>query len=540
MPNYPLKIVTGKVMAEIDRTAIEQRGLPGLYLMERAGAAIAERIIDTFSPDDLETIRILCGKGNNGGDGFVVARHLVNEGYWPIVILIGEAEGLSGDAKTSYEKAIEDGVTVEECTDADDLTSIFDETPSPAIWVDAMLGTGATGAPRKLYGDAVELLEEKSRYDWIVSVDIASGVNSNTGEVEGDAVPADIVYTMGLPKVGHVLPPGYNFCNKLEILDIGFPHDLIQEAESEAQLIEPELVDTWLPRRLASHHKGNEGHVLVIAGSRGMTGAALMACKSAITMGAGLLTAACPSSLHFLYASSLWEMLTQPVSETTIGSFDEHCFEELFGLEEPYSNHPYSAVIIGPGLGREASTMNLVKKIFETIDVPVLVDGDGLYALSQDDLKNRKDPWVITPHPGEMARFFDTSPAEIQKDRFGYAKRLAFSEQGAVVLKGAGSIIATAGKPLLVNPTGNPAMSTGGMGDVLSGMIGALISKDIYPQFAAAIGVYLHGLAAELVIEDRGGEAMRATEVIDYIQTAVEQIRSKKGIHSLWEIEKDD
>lgn len=525
LPEYPYKVITGQVMAAVDQTAIEARGVSGLYLMERAGGAVADGLLETFPAELLQTTTILCGKGNNGGDGFVVARRLLQAGVFARVALLGTVEELKGDAKVACERAIDEGIEVTECLDEDVLAGFCDMIPAPGVWVDALLGTGAKGAPRGLYKVAIEILNTRSAFDWIVAVDIPSGVEADTGKVAGMAVPADMVYTMGLPKVGQVLPPGLSYCKQVEVVDIGFPRDLLLEAESEALLLTDDYIDAWVPRRDANTHKGSEGHVLVIAGSRGMTGAALMCAQSAITMGAGLLTAACPASLLPIYAGGVWEMLTLPVDETLAGGFDESAFDALFE-----NKAKYSAVIIGPGVGQNESTRKLIRRIVKEIELPLLIDGDGLTALTADELNQRPFPWVATPHPGEMARFFDVSPAEVQADRFGYVKRLAQSSHGAVVLKGACSLIATANSSILVNPTGNPGMATGGMGDVLAGMIGALLGKGLTPLKSAAAGVYLHGRAGDMVIEEQGGEGMRATDVIETIQPALSSVRYKPAL----------
>ncbi len=521
MSSYPLKIVTGSTMASIDRTAIEQRGVSSLYLMERAGLGVVQGILEDFPPQSYQSVSIICGKGNNGGDGFVIARHLAEQGLSVRLALLGKSDELKGDARASFERMDTMKLHFVECSINEDV-EIFMNAAGSHLWVDAMLGTGAKGAPRGLYGIAVRLLNEKSQNEWVVSVDIPSGVDSDTGQVEGDAVLADRVYTMGLPKLGQLLPTGLSYCKSLKILDIGFPYDLLEDAESVGELLTKDIIDKWLPKRDSNTHKGKEGQLLVIAGSRGMTGAALMCAKSAVAMGTGLVYTACPKSLLPIYASGVWEMLTQPVDETEQGTFAKESFETLFANPKTYS-----AVVIGPGLGRHESTTELVRRVVQEVEVPVLIDGDGLNSITPETLNHRRAPWVATPHPGEMARLFDASVKEIQQDRLGFARQLAQSNQGAVILKGAKSVIAQKGHTLYINPTGTPAMASGGMGDVLAGMVGSLLAKGLPPFCAAGVGTFLHGLAAEQIVVETGAEAVYATELIDRIQQSVYCIRQK-------------
>ncbi len=519
-PSYDLNIVSGRTMAEIDRIAIETRGTPGLFLMENAGALTAQGILADNSHENLQRIVILCGKGNNGGDGFVIARHMVQNGYSPDVALLGKADQLTGDARTNYLRLHELGLPIRECHNSILLDAFFAKTQSASIWVDAMLGTGARGAPRGLIAEAIYRLNEQPKKHSTIAVDIASGVDADTGRVEGSAVISDIVYTMGLPKIGHLLLPGSDYCKNLVVLDIGFPRDLLSDCESFGKLLSAKNINEWFPQRPVSSHKGREGHLLVIAGSRGMTGAALMCAKAAIHTGAGLVTTVCPESLLPIYASSVWEMMTLPVHETADGAIDQRAFEEIFT-----DDARWSAVVIGPGLGRHPSSQELVRRIVKKIELPLLIDGDGLFAVSPDILQMRQAPWVVTPHPGEMARLFNTDSASIQADRFGYAKKLVDNDYGAALLKGPKTVIAHSRGKIMVNPTGSPAMASGGMGDVLSGIIGALLSKKIDSSKAAACGAYIHGLSAELIEQEHGFESVTATQVIENIQLAISILR---------------
>ncbi|MDX9753685.1 MAG: NAD(P)H-hydrate dehydratase [bacterium] len=510
-------------MAGIDRRAIEERGIAGLFLMEKAGEAVARHLLSIFSAFQLSQTVILCGKGNNGGDGFVIARCLAQAGYRPQVVLAGQVSALKGDALIQFRYAVEAGVPILECATVEAVRHFFVEASPQAVWIDALLGTGFQGTPQGAIAEAIALLNRSRGAGQVVAVDIPSGVDADTGAVPGEAVDADTVYTMGLPKIGHVLPPGLNHTRTLHVLDIGFPRDLLVGADSEAELLADTCLDAILPRRSQSAHKGSEGHLLIVAGSRGMTGAALLCAKAAIEMGAGLVTSACPGSLLPIYANGVWEMLTQPVAEIPEGGFAEEAFEALFSGEARYR-----AVVVGPGLSRHPAAMALVRRIAEEVPIPVVFDGDALFALSPDRLAERAGPWIVTPHPGEMARLMGCSVAAIQADRWGYARRLA-AAGGVVVLKGPKTVIASTDAELWINPTGCPEMASGGMGDVLAGMIGALCARGLAPRVAAAAGAYLHGRAAQLYVEETGAEAMRAGTVISWIAPAMASIRSKEG-----------
>lgn len=524
LPSYPLDVVSGRTMSEIDLAAIETRGIPGLILMEQAGQGTAEGMLATLPPDSLHHTAILCGKGNNGGDGFVIARHLSRRGYKPTVALVGSTSELQGDARTNCMRMLEESIPLWECPNAERLLSFFNTARQTRVWVDALLGTGARGKPRGLIETAISFINRLSRGATVISVDIPSGVDADTGNVEGEAVFADWIYTMGLPKIGHILPPGLNYGKHLVVLDIGFPHDLLNRPDSPARLLTAREVDEWFPKRSLSTHKGQNGHLLTVAGSRGMTGAALMCAQSALYAGAGLVTAACPASLLPIYAGGVWEMMTLPVRETDAGSFSKDSFSEIF-----HDSSRWNAVVIGPGLGRHPETLELVDRVIREVLIPIVIDGDALAAVRLDTLRHRPWPWIATPHPGEMASLFNTTVKDVQEHRLEFAQRLVSAERGVAVLKGAKTIVAhTGGKPY-VNPTGTPAMASGGMGDVLSGVIGALLAQGLSADKAAACGVFLHGLAAEAAAEENRAEAVSATQVIGRLQTALSRVRAWTG-----------
>lgn len=531
---HPMPIVTGQTMAEIDRVSIQERGIAGALLMERAGGGIARYFMHALDAGQLQNGVILCGKGNNGGDGFVIGRHLHLEGFSPHICLLGSSADLKGDAASNFQRAQDLGVSITECQDASTWRTFFEAHQDSHLWVDALLGTGAKGAPRGLMATVIPDVNQLPGERCRAAVDMPSGVDADSGAVEGDAFWAQVTLTMGLPKVGQVLPPGLDYCGHLRVLDIGFPADLIETAPAPAQWLTPKHIHQWLPVRKRSAHKGSQGHLLVIAGSRGMTGAALLCARAAIQMGAGLVTAVCPASQHPIYAQGVWEMLTHPVSETTGGAIASAAFEEIDWSRD------YDAVVIGPGLGRDPDTEALVRRVVQTVQAPVLIDGDGLNALNGEQLSSRGHPWLATPHPGEMARLLGQSVPQVQADRFGSAKALVH-EAAALILKGPCSVIASSSH-CWINPTGGPAMASGGMGDVLAGMAGALLANGLAVEHAAAAATYLHGECANQAVERTGAEALAAGQLIDEIPHALSAVRAAgrsqavlPGVHSMIE-----
>ncbi|MFH1740790.1 MAG: NAD(P)H-hydrate dehydratase [bacterium] len=514
----PIPIVTGSTMASIDRTSAENWGVAGLFLMERAGEACTKILLDSANSLDCARPAVICGAGNNGGDGFVIARRLLETGVQPVVFLICDPDRLRGDAKVNYERLLEIGLNPIVVVEDSCSQIIRDNLRNATVVVDAILGTGISGAPR---GMAASVITETNACGLpVLAVDIASGIVADTGAVEGVAVQAALTVTFGLPKVGHYLPPGIDFRGDLSIQPIGFPSSLLDEAEHGAALLERCDIAAILPKRSASCHKGTAGHLCVIAGSRGMSGAALLCARAAYQAGAGLVTLAVPASLVPVAASSLWEALLFPLPETADGTLSEEAAKQI--LE---ASHRFSAAVIGPGLSQHGRTAECVRQIVHSLELPLLIDADGLNVVQPDHLRMRQYPWAATPHPGELARLLDASSAtEIQRDRWGWARRAHRELEGPIALKGAATVIASSREPLLINPTGGPEMASGGMGDVLSGIVGALLAQGVEPVDALCAGVYLHGLAADLLVERTGYRALLAGDVSRMIQAAMASV----------------
>ena len=494
-----MKIVTGEEMAAIDREAIEQRGIPGLFLMENAGNAVYNVLLSSvpnLKPG--ETI-ILCGKGNNGGDGFVAGRLCQEAGLEPVVFLCGKTADLTNDPQVQYEKYKKIGGRVIELQKGEEFFPLKESLKTSKVIIDALLGTGFRGEVRGLIGEIISFIKDFK--GWIIAVDIPSGVNADTGDAGSVVISADITVTMGLPKLGLVVPPGYDHVGKLEVAEIGFPKDVLPEDGDHPTWITPEEVGRYLPRRREnSRHKGSNGRILLVAGSTGFTGAAAMAAESAARVGGGLVTVAVPKSLNPILEVKLTEPMTIPLPETSEGTL---CPDALDMLLDSASKS--DVVAVGPGLGQNKEVTELLKQFLPKLNVPLVLDADGINNLKNkpDWLKDIKTEVVATPHPGELARLWGTDITAVQSDRLGIAKKVSKELGWTVVLKGARSVIADKTGCLWINSSGNPGMATGGSGDILTGIIAGFIGQGISPAEAAVLGVYLHGYAADRVINGR-------------------------------------
>ncbi len=488
-----MPIVTGQEMAAIDRTAIEKRGIPGLDLMEGAGSAVAAWISSRAPESWLDDILIVAGGGNNGGDGFVIARLLIEEGLRVQTLVIGDPERIRGDALHNLLRLRELGAKIDCEMDPAGFEKRW-ANRRPSLIVDALLGTGITGVPRPLQSCAIQWI--KANFDAIpvIAVDIPSGVVSDNGSIPGDAVQADHTFTFGLPKFGHVLPPGQDTIGDLHICDIGFPADLMAAAQTETYYLTAGDIRAWLPKPRISAHKGNRGRLLIVAGSRGMSGAAILAAKAAVAAGAGLVTLALPESQQSVAAGAAWEVLTLPLPETPDGTLADSALAILLEAAAPMD-----AVAAGPGLGRKDAVGRVIQGLLD-LPQPLLLDADGIWAVTPAALAHRPSPTLLTPHPGELAMLLGLAgPASVQAERLGMAKQAAEVTKATVLLKGAATVIANSGQPLLVNPTGNSGLATGGAGDVLTGIAGALLAQGLDTIRAGATAAYIHGAAADLI-----------------------------------------
>ncbi|MFN3421529.1 MAG: NAD(P)H-hydrate dehydratase [Armatimonadota bacterium] len=525
LTSFPL--VTASESRQLDQLA-EQAGLPSLVLMENAALRIAEVIQQHFELDPPKRIVIVCGKGNNGGDGMALARHLSNIGFQVQVFLLADPSELKGDAAINYEVAANFGVPIQPIVSSEELSQIIEPLRNADLVVDALLGTGITGEVRGLYAEVIPLITHHSPR--ILSVDIPSGINSDTGEVCGVAVRADATVTLGAIKLGLMLFPGAEHAGDLFIGSLGVPNSLLTKLNIQKFVATHEIVHRVLPPRSPNTHKGDYGRVLIVGGAPGMSGAAIMAGKAALRSGAGLVQVALPQSLNIAIEASALEVMSFPLPETETGTIAPEALSVLAPRLE------WADVIaVGCGISRHERTQNFVRQLVAQVDKPMVIDADGLIALSgySEILRQRKSLTVLTPHPGEMAALMQTKTDEVQRDRVGVALKAAKNFNAVVVLKGARTITASPDGTVFVNPTGNAGMATGGSGDVLTGMIAALLAQTIVRSpstlalrsltEAVAAAVFLHGLAGDIASWDKGEVALVAGDLLDHLPRAINE-----------------
>ncbi|MBC8017019.1 MAG: NAD(P)H-hydrate dehydratase [Verrucomicrobia bacterium] len=509
-----MKVVTSHSMQEIDKQTIAEFGIPGLQLMENAGRSCAEEIIRHFGHTGHKRAVILAGKGNNGGDGYVIARHLSQQGWNVRVCILGERDQVGGDAGINLEQLPPAMTTF--CRQEGELSTLLHEEIRLAdVLVDAILGTGLSSDVSGLYLEAVELVNSSGIP--VVAVDIPSGIHGTTGRVLGSAIRADITVTFAIAKLGHVLYPGAEFTGRLVVADIGIPTAVMEKAPGY-DFLNQEDMSPLLRRRNRQSHKGNFGHCLFIAGSTGKTGAAALCANSAVRAGSGLVTLAVPESLHHILEIKTTEVMTVPLPDSVSGHLASSAFPAIVKLLADKD-----CLAIGPGIDRRPGTVALVHTLVESVDLPMVIDADGLNALAEDInvLRRKKSASVIlTPHPGEMARLLGTSIPDVDAIRISVAQEFARNYGIYLVLKGARTIIAAPTGMAAINGSGNPGMSSGGMGDVLTGIITSLLGQRYSAWDACRLGVFIHGFAADLVAEEVGEIGICATDVLNRLPTA--------------------
>ncbi len=512
-----VKLVGGREMAEIDRRTIREKGIAGADLMERAGRAVYKAIEAQWEGLDGLSVVVVCGRGNNGGDGFVVARLLCQAGVPVRIFLIAERAAVEGDAAVHLERLEKAGGEPESLLDEAGLNGLDAALKKADLVVDALLGTGIRGAPKPAVGKIIECIVQSQRP--VVAVDLPSGLDAETGKVHGACTRAVLTVTFGLPKLGHMFYPGRSFCGLLDLVDIGFPPEIIAESPSANYLLTTESMTQLIPRRSGDAHKGTCGSVTVVAGSVGMTGAAALTADTALMAGAGRVTLGTPGSLNGILEVKLTEVMTRPLPELK----KRRCLSlralgEILNLCENTS-----CLALGPGLGRHAETAELVRRLVNQVEQSMVVDADGLNALAgyTDILKERTQALVLTPHVGEFVRLTGLDKREILENPHEQARLFAQSHGVTLVLKGAPTLIATAAGEVLVNSTGNAGMATAGSGDVLTGLIAGLIAQGLKSVEAACLGVFLHGRAGDLVRDQLGEWGMKASDISRAVPQAI-------------------
>ena len=516
-----MKLVSARAMRALDERTINEAGTPGHVLMERAGAGAARAFVATFPEIVGKNVTVFCGKGNNGGDGLVIARLLSEMGTPARAALLGEAAGLSGDPARMLSQARAAGVRVDEVTSEDALSALGPALSESAGIVDALFGTGLERPVAGLSACAIERMNGRRRDQRALAVDISSGVDATTGAILGEALRADLTVTFGLPKLGHVLFPGAALAGRLQVVDIGIPETYVGEAEIQDAIMTRAAALRAFPDRPKDAHKGSFGHLLIIAGSPGKTGAAAMTAQAAMRCGTGLVTLAVPESLAAVLAVKLTEAMCEGVAETDARTLGRKASERIATLSEGKS-----ALAIGPGLSTHPETVDLVRDLARTETRPMLMDADALNALAGhlDALADCSGPRVLTPHPGEMGRLLGVDAERVNADRIGAARGFARTQGVVLVLKGAHTVIAAPDGQVRVNLTGNPGMASGGMGDALSGIISGFLAQGVPPFEAACLGVYLHGLAGDLAARELGTVGLLASDLIARLPATIDTL----------------
>ncbi len=508
-----LPVVTADEMKKMDRITIA-KFVSGIELMESAGRGVKEAIAARWKPRRGGRVVIVCGKGNNGGDGFVVARLLRKDGYAVRTFLIGKAAGLKGDALANYKRLKRMKMRVEEIA-ASNLEVLERAVADAYVVVDAVFGTGFSGEPRGAAAAAIEAMNEADAP--IVAVDMPSGVDATTGEAAG-AVAADLTVTMALPKRGHTLHPGRALTGELTVVDIGIPADVVAANDPGVYLMQPVDIAGALPLRPPDAHKWSCGAVAAVCGSTGLTGAAALTSTSALRAGAGLVTLAVPRSLNTIMEVKLTEVMTLPVAETRAGSLALKAAREIGKLIKKAD-----AVAVGPGLSLNAETQELVRRLVPRIGKPTVLDADGINAFAgrAKKLKGLGFPLVITPHPAELWRLVGVDKGIIEKERIDVARYVATELSLVLVLKGAPTVVAEPTGGVFVIPTGNEGLATAGSGDVLTGVIAGFMAQGVDAVPAACCGAYVHGLAADILRESIGHHGFLAGDVGGMIPMAI-------------------
>lgn len=517
-------LVTAAQMQSLDRRTIEEARVPGTTLMERAGSGVAEALQQVCGSPSGKRVTIFCGKGNNGGDGLVIARLLRRKRARVHVLLFADPKDLTGDARIMYRRLIRTaGTSVINCHPKED--TIRTKAAHADILVDALLGTGLSSRVKDPYRIAIEAMNVSPAPT--IAVDVPSGVHSDNGSILGTAVRAHLTVTFGCPKVGLYLGPAIDHTGTISVVDIGIPQQYVTDLSPSLHLLTPHLIKPLLPRRPPTSHKGTFGHAGILAGSPGKTGAAALAAKAALRIGTGLVTVATPKSVNPTLEAKLLEAMTVPMPETEASTLGHSASSQLID----FASHR-SAIAIGPGIGTHHETRDLIKTIISRLDKPCVMDADALTLLATQKscLSSSKVRHVLTPHPGEMARLLGhTSPQSVNDDRLGVALGFAKAQQVIVVLKGARTIIASPDGQAAICPTGNPGMATAGMGDALTGMIVGLLAQGLSAWNAARAGVYLHGLAGDCASAELGQAGMIAGDLIECIPHAFQQTLASSG-----------
>jgi ADP-dependent NAD(P)H-hydrate dehydratase / NAD(P)H-hydrate epimerase len=535
-----MKILTVAEMREVDRLTTERYGLPGLTLMENAGRSVAEFMRAKFRKLERRRIAVLCGKGNNGGDGFVAARHLADMGAKVFAVLVAAPDEMRGDVGTNLERWRKSGGEIEMVRSAADWKAVRASVASADILVDALLGTGVRGDVKGLLREVIEDVNRHAAGKAVVAVDIPSGLPADTGHVRDanqshatDIVIADFTVTFTAPKLGMFLGNSAAYVGGLVVREIGSPPELVEEiGKGTVRWLDPREFGPFALPRKVDGNKGNYGHVLIVGGSVGKSGAAAMASWAALRAGAGLVTAAVPEPVLPVVSALNPEVMTELLAATDAGTISLRAleYEKFEGILKGKT-----VLGIGPGVTTQTETVQFVRTVVgKYLDRPIVLDADGLNAFAgrAQELKAERKLLVVTPHPGEMSRLAGVDTRQIQSQRLEVARKAAGDWNAVVVLKGHQTVIAAPSGEAWINSTGNPGMATGGTGDVLTGILSGLLAQYFPAQPAARVvcfGVYLHGLAADVPYATGGEAPLMATDLIKSIPRAYQQFYAESG-----------
>ena len=523
-----MRVLNAAQMRDADRQTIEEIGIPSMVLMENAGRQVVAALEAAYEDLTDRHAAVLCGPGNNGGDGFVVARTLHHRGVEVSVFVIGTIAAIKGDARLNAEILGRLGLTAVEIADEQAWDLHFSEISQCDLIIDAIFGTGLK-SPLSGMMETVAADVNASNLP-VIAIDLPSGLSADHAEPIGECIRATMTVTLAAPKLPLVLPPGEAQAGSIVVADIGIPPEVVDNlAGPRLELLTREAMREILVPRESDSHKGDYGHVLIVAGSRGKTGAAHLAGLGALRSGAGLVTVATPRSSQPIVASMAAEYMTVPVDETPEGGIAAAALQTVMDLER-------DVIALGPGLGTGPEATVFVQELVEKSESPLVLDADALNVLASDPDRLQRPagspPIIITPHPGEMARLANTSTEEVQKSRLDVARDFAVQHQIYVILKGFRTLVATPEGKVFINPLGNPGMATGGTGDVLAGVVAGWLGQLLDAEAACKLAVYLHGLAGDLAEADEGEVAMTAGDVAGHLGDAVLELTARRRVKS--------
>jgi len=520
-----MHIVTARQMRQIDERCETDLGVTSLSLMDNAGQAVATALTRLFPELAARRLIILCGKGNNGGDGIAVARHLKTRGVTARVVLLADKALLTGPAAAQRDFASQEGILIEEARIDAVWADVGASLPRHGLILDALLGTGLAGPARGLMAHAIADINSSGVE--VIALDIPSGLSGDTAAIPGPAVHAAQTIALACPKIPHVFDPAASLVGRLHVAEIGIPREAMEDSDLWLNLIDESDVAPLVPVRESDSHKGEYGRVLVVGGSLSKSGAAALLCHAALRSGAGLVTAATSRSAQPILAGHLMEMMTVGLAETATGALSRDALPVLRQLAQDSD-----LIAIGPGLTQGDETTALVRELVSTTTIPIVLDADGLnaYAGRAAELSGETRVLILTPHPGEMARLMGRTGGtvvtipEVQADRVNTARSFAMEHACYLVLKGHKTVIAGPDGEVWINDTGNPGMATAGTGDVLTGVIAALLGCSLSPLAACMVGVHVHGLAGDLAAAEYGETSLMAGDVIEYLPDAFGQL----------------